>query len=64
MTTTVFDVVLKNIKERQDVLANAIVGGAAKDHSEYKYLTGEFRGLSLAEGIIKDLVREMEDDNE
>ena len=61
---TVFDVVLKEIADRKDSLAQAITSGSAKDHAEYKYLTGEFRGLSLAEGYITDLVRQMEHDNE
>jgi hypothetical protein len=62
VAVTVFDVVLKEIRERKDAVAQALVSGAARDHSEYRSLTGEFRGLSLAEGFINDLVRKMEDD--
>ena len=61
---TVFDVVLKEIGERRDAVAQAITGGAAKDYAEYKYLTGELRGLALAEGYIRDLVRHMEETDE
>lgn len=62
--TTAFDVVLKHIKERQDALTYALVGGSAKDYAEYKHLTGEIRGLSLVEEYIRDLVREMENSDE
>lgn len=61
--TTVFEVVLKEIADRKETLAQAITSGVAKDYAEYKHLTGEFRGLSLAQGYITDLVRQMEDDN-
>lgn len=59
-----FDIVLKELGERKSSLTTALVSGAAKDYAEYKYLTGEFRGLSLAEQTIKDLVRQMENDDE
>lgn len=61
---TVFDVVLKDIGARRDAVTQALVGGAAKDYADYKYLTGELRGLALAEGYIRDLVRHMEETDE
>lgn len=59
---TPFDVILKEIAERKATLTEALTSGSAKDYAEYKHLTGEFRGLSLVEVHINDLVRRMEDD--
>lgn len=64
MATTAFDVVLKDIEERRDAIAQALISGAAKDFPEYKSMCGEVRGLSLAHSFITDLVRKMETDNE
>ena len=64
MATTAFSVVLKEIEDRRDQIAQALISGAAKDYSEYKSLCGEIRGLSLAHGYITDLVRKMEHDDE
>jgi hypothetical protein len=33
---------------------------AAKDYAEYQKLCGEIRGLSMAEGFILDLAKQME----
>lgn len=57
---TAFDVVLKDIDERRDMLAKALMEGSAKDYSEYRSLCGEIRGLSIAYSFITDLVRKME----
>ena len=64
MAATVFDVVLKDIEERRDAIAQALISGAAKDFPEYKSMCGEVRGLSLAHAFITDLVRKLETDNE
>lgn len=64
MATTAFSVVLKEIEERRDTLAQSLISGAAKDFPEYKYMTGEIRGLSLAHSFITDLVRRLENDDE
>ena len=64
MATTAFNVVLKDIEERRDAIAQALISGAAKDFPEYKSMCGEVRGLSLAHSFITDLVRKMETDNE
>ena len=57
---TAFDVVLKDIDERRDMLAKALMEGAAKDYSEYRSMCGEIRGLSVAHNFITDLVRKLE----
>ena len=60
--TTAFDVVIQEIEERRDVIAQALISGAAKDFAEYKSCAGEIRGLSLAHSFINDLLRKMEND--
>jgi hypothetical protein len=64
MATTAFSVVLKEIEERRDSLAQALISGAAKDYSEYRSLCGEIRGLSHAHAFVTDLVRRLETDDE
>jgi hypothetical protein len=64
MATTAFSVVLKEIDERRDSLAQALISGAAKDYSEYRSLCGEIRGLSHAHAFVTDLVRRLETDDE
>lgn len=64
MAATVFSVVLKEIEEKQKYLSDALSGGTAKDFSEYKFMCGEIRGLSLAHAYVTDLVRRMEQDDD
>ena len=64
MAATVFDVLIKEIEDKRDTIGRAVLDGAAKDYAEYKAMTGEIRGLSLAHSYVTDLVRKMErDDN-
>ncbi len=64
MATTAFDVVVKEIEERRESIAQALISGSAKDYAEYKFMTGEIQGLSRAHVFITDLVRKMENDDE
>ena len=64
MATTALDVVIKEIEERRESIAQALLAGSAKDFAEYKDLCGEIRGLSRAHAFITDLVRKMENDDE
>jgi hypothetical protein len=64
MAATAFDVVVKEIEERRESIAQALISGSAKDYSEYKFMTGEIQGLSRAHAFITDLVRKMENDDE
>ena len=57
---TAFDVVIKELDERRDGIAQALMSGSAKDYSEYRSMCGEIRGLSVAHSFITDLVRKME----
>ena len=64
MATTAFDVVVKEIEERRESIAQALISGSAKDYSEYKFMTGEVQGLSRAHAFITDLVKRMENDDD
>ena len=64
MATTALDVVIKEIEERRESIAQALISGSAKDYSEYKFMTGEIQGLSRAHAFITDLVRKMERDED
>jgi hypothetical protein len=59
-----FTVVTKEIEERRESIAQALISGSAKDYAEYKFMTGEIQGLSRAHAFITDLVRKMENDDE
>jgi len=58
------EIILKNIWGKREQLSEALANGAAKDFSEYQKLCGEIRGLSVAEGYIKDLAKQMEQSDE
>jgi hypothetical protein len=65
MAKTVFDVLV--LKYEEDVASSTqfLVGGGAKDFSEYREIVGRIRGLQLAIQTTKDLSRsQMEDDDE
>jgi hypothetical protein len=64
MGATAFDVVLKELEERRDDIAQALISGAAKDFPEYRALCGEIRGLSFAHSFVNDLVRKLERSDE
>ncbi len=64
MATTAFTVVIKELEERRESIAAALVSGSAKDFAEYKFMTGEVQGLSRAHAFITDLVRKMERDDD
>jgi len=62
--TTAFTVVIKEIEERRESIAQALISGSAKDYAEYKFMTGEVQGLSRAHAFITDLVKRMENDDD
>jgi hypothetical protein len=54
------EVLLKQVRDKRDQIVEAVSNNAAKDFSEYQKLCGEIRGLSIAEGYILDLAKNME----
>jgi hypothetical protein len=59
-----FDLIIKEIEERREYIAKAMIEGSAKDYSEYRGMCGEIRGLSIAHQTITDLVRKMEQNDD
>lgn len=59
-----FDLIIKDIEERREYIAKAMIEGSAKDYSEYRSMCGEIRGLSIAHQTITDLVRKMEQNDD
>jgi len=54
------EVLLKQLRDKREQIVEAVSNNAAKDFSEYQKLCGEIRGLSIAEGYILDLAKNME----
>jgi len=54
------EVLLEQIGQKRQQIVEAVSNNAAKDYAEYQKLCGEIRGLSLAEGFILDLAKQME----
>jgi hypothetical protein len=54
------EVLLKQVRDKRDQIVEAVSNNAAKDFAEYQKLCGEIRGLSIAEGYILDLAKNME----
>lgn len=54
------EVLLKQVRDKRDQIVEAVANNAAKDFSEYQKLCGEIRGLSITEGFILDLAKNME----
>ncbi len=57
---TAFSVVQKELELRKNSLVDALANGAAEDFADYKRIVGEIRGLSLADELLKDLERKLE----
>lgn len=64
MSTRVLEVVSSQITEQIEDLKNFLADGKAKDYAEYREYCGKLRGLLVAVGITKDLVRNLEQSDE
>ena len=54
----------KELSERITMYADVLTEGSAKNYDEYQKLVGEIRGLSFAQQLLTDLVRNMEDSDD
>ena len=54
------EILLEQIRLKRQQIVEAVSTSAAKDYAEYQKLCGEIRGLSMAEGYILDLAKQME----
>lgn len=62
--TKYFNLILKEIEERREYIAKALIEGSAKDYSEYRGMCGEIRGLSVAHQTVTDLVQKLENNDD
>lgn len=60
MALTALDVIKKNIEEQKISSIQFLTSGGPKDYAQYKEVTGLIRGLGVSIGIIEDLVRQQE----
>ena len=61
---TALEVLLKQCREKQEQLMQALAGSAAKDYAEYRALCGEVRGLLTAESYLLDLAKNLENSDD
>ena len=54
------EVLLEQVRQKRHQIVEVVSTSAAKDYAEYQKLCGEIRGLSMAEGYILDLAKQME----
>ena len=52
------------LKDRQNTIKQAILTGAAKDWSDYRYLTGKLHALEQEEQELTDLLKKTELEDE
>lgn len=62
MEYKVYDVLLKEYKDRMDMLSEALVRGNCATIEEYRYICGQLRGLEAACATIVDLRKRTEED--
>ena len=58
------DVVLKEARDRIEMLSEALNRGSCTSFEEYKYTCGQIRGLESACAITLDLQKNMENSDE
>ena len=61
---TELDVILKKIRARMNEIADDLATGAARDYSDYKYMTGMINGLAVVERDVLDILERKTDDDE
>tara|TARA_R110000751_G_scaffold6011_2_gene26368 strand:+ start:121 stop:303 length:183 start_codon:yes stop_codon:yes gene_type:complete len=57
-----FQVVHKEINEKQDLLLDKLSSGSVKDHAEYSYVCGNISALRALSDYITELESKIEDD--
>jgi hypothetical protein len=61
---TIFRVLIKKFEEDRRSAIESLASGGAKDFAQYKETTGYIRGLEICIRHVKDLSRNMEEDDE
>ena len=64
MDTRVLDVLSSQIDDQVTAIQEHLGSGQAEDYAGYRELCGKLTGLLLAKRYIKDLQRNLENDND
>jgi hypothetical protein len=64
MSDDILKYLSKKIQEELKVIEEDMALGRAEDFGAYKYASGIYRGLLVANGIIADLAQRMENDDD
>lgn len=60
----VIEVILKQIREKKQYLAEALANKAAKNFEDYQFICGEIRGLTAVEMYLQDLAKNLEHEDD
>lgn len=60
MDSNLFDVLLGEYRDRISMLTDAMARGNCASFEEYKYTSGQLRGLEAACAIVADLKKRLE----
>jgi hypothetical protein len=56
--------VVSKYEEEQEKLSAFLADGNAKSYEQYREMCGQIRGLQVAAGMLKDLAKSTEDDDD
>lgn len=60
MDSNAFDILLKEYRDRITMLTDAMARGNCSTFEEYRYTSGQLRGLETACAVIVDLKKRLE----
>jgi hypothetical protein len=58
------EILMSQLEEERNRLHENLGEGGPKDFAEYKFTVGVVRGLHIAQSLISDLAKHMEQDDE
>ena len=58
----IYDKMLKNVRERQNVIQDALCFGPVPDFTAFKELRAKLAELAITEQDLRDLLEKVEDD--
>ena len=64
MNDSILKYISEKIQEELKVIESDLALGTAKDHGEYKFAAGRYRGLLMANNIIMETAQRMENDDD
>lgn len=64
MEEKILNLLLQQLGERKEMLAEAMYKGAPKDYAEYQYIVGQIRGLEAGQLLANDLLRKLKENND